>query len=171
MEEIWKPIKGYEHLYEISNLGKVKSIKRKSEIKHVDDGTGYRILALWKENKQKMKRVHTLVGEHFVENPNPNLFNKVCHLDNIRDNNIYTNLYWGNDITNTEDKMKANRQAKGFDLPQTKLSIEQKEEIIILSKTISQSELGRRYGVSQQQISRIINKPKKAVGVAVRDYE
>ena len=77
MEEIWKSVKDFEGIYEISNLGNLRSIDRiaksfdgaydkivKGKIKkQSDDGTGYCIVALWKNNKQKMKRIYCLVAE------------------------------------------------------------------------------------------------------------
>lgn len=72
INEEWKPVKGYEGLYEVSNIGRVRSLKRaatsgivlKQTMKH-----GYMHVCLSKENKPSTKRVHRLVAEAFIANP------------------------------------------------------------------------------------------------------
>lgn len=104
MQEIWKPIDGYEGLYEVSNHGNVRSLDRyvmdkgnpslrKGRlISACDNGHGYKYVTLYKDGKQKHKHVHRLVAEAFVDNPN-NL-NEVNHLDFDKSNNVSTNLEW-----------------------------------------------------------------------------
>ena len=108
LNEIWKPIKGYEGLYEVSNFGRIKSLKRlvKSHnkwgecyiiinekiLKTSDNKLGYLFVKLYKNNKTKTYYIHRLVAEHFIHNPN-NL-PEVNHKDECKSNNIYTNLEW-----------------------------------------------------------------------------
>jgi len=104
-EEIWKPIKGYEGLYEVSNLGRVRSLDRlvvdtigrsylvKGCIKHPQIGTsGYYIIGLSKDGKSKSNKVHRLVAEVFVDNP----YNKpyIDHINTIRTDCRACNLRW-----------------------------------------------------------------------------
>ena len=105
MEEIWKDIEGYEGLYQVSNLGRVKSFPRKGT--HT---TKERILKLTKSNKnyvivilknnyiQKAKSVHRLVAEAFI--PNPNNLPQVNHKDENKLNNKVDNLEWCDNIYN-----------------------------------------------------------------------
>lgn len=105
--EIWKDIKGYEELYQVSNLGRVKSldhyIKQRNNSKKLYKGQmikpqlnhqeqGYFIVGLSKNNKRKCYYIHRLVAEHFIENPK----NKpeVNHKDGNKLNNRIDNLEW-----------------------------------------------------------------------------
>ena len=96
-EEIWKPIKDYEGLYEVSNLGRVKSLNyrgtgKEKILKNTERSNGYLAIGLIKNGKTKMFRVHRLVAEAFIPNPE----NKPCvdHINTIRDDNRVENLRW-----------------------------------------------------------------------------
>lgn len=104
MEEIWKPIKGYEGLYEISNYGKIKSLERKAKnrgkgqriIKErilkpsIDRLNGYYQIKLSKNGKTKTIKVHKLVVEHFIKKIPEGL--TVNHKDGNKTNNYVNNL-------------------------------------------------------------------------------
>lgn len=106
MEEVWKDIKGYEGLYQVSNLGRVKSVTHDvvdSIGRHsVKEGrilslrnstkTGYPTINLTKNGKFKSFNIHRLVAEAFI--PNPNNLPCVNHKDESRDNNCVSNLEW-----------------------------------------------------------------------------
>ena len=102
MNEIWKDIKGYEGKYQVSNLGRVKSLQRWSGTKYYDrekilsscinKHNGYAYVYLMKNNKAKNVRVHRLVAEAFIDNPNN--FPEVNHIDCNRANNNVNNLEW-----------------------------------------------------------------------------
>ena len=99
IEEIWKPICGYEGLYEVSNLGRIKSLRdkngnREKILKTIKDKDGYLKINLWKEDKMKTFRVHRLVATAFISNPN-NL-PTVNHIDENKENNVADNLEWMN---------------------------------------------------------------------------
>lgn len=91
-EEIWKEIKGYEGHYLVSNKGNVKSIKRNSLIMEGGNLKGYRIISLWKNGIGRMYRVHRLVAESFIPNPD----GKPCvdHINGNRSDNRVENLRW-----------------------------------------------------------------------------
>ena len=90
IEEIWKPIEGYENYY-ISNLGNVKNIKGKL-LCLWKDNVGYLQVKLSKEGKWYYKRVHRLVAEAFI--PNPHNLPCVNHKDENKENNSVENLEW-----------------------------------------------------------------------------
>ena len=100
MEEVWKDINGYEGLYQVSNLGRVKSLmfinnvakKHREKILFMSTRSGYYTVNLCKDTKRVSKQVHRLVAEAFIPNP----LNKkvVNHIDFNRKNNIVTNLEW-----------------------------------------------------------------------------
>jgi len=108
-EEIWKPVIGYEGLYEVSNLGRVRSLPR--EVSHFEKGQKYirdgRVLkyghghgrrykylfvCLCKDQQRSMKRVNRLVAEAFI--PNPDNLPMVNHKDENPSNNRVDNLEW-----------------------------------------------------------------------------
>lgn len=94
MKEIWKDIKGYEGKYQISNLGRLKTIRFKKWyiMKFHLDKHNYCDVCLWKNGKKKHSCIHKLVAQYFVDNPNN--YNAVIHKDKNFSNNIYTNLEW-----------------------------------------------------------------------------
>jgi hypothetical protein len=110
MQKEWKPIKGFENLYEISNFGEIKSFKKEWKIfnykcneyrtiskperimKPCTTKSGYKQVNLQKNKKTYGKLVHRLVAEAFIENKN----NKKCinHIDGDKLNNRVDNLEW-----------------------------------------------------------------------------
>lgn len=98
---IWRDIVGYEGYYKISEYGDIFSIKSNKIKKiRVNIRHGYLDIDLYKDGKCKWKRVHRLVAEAFISNPN-NL-PIVMHIDNNKQNNHYTNLKWGTISENTQ---------------------------------------------------------------------
>ena len=99
--EKWKDIKGYEGYYQISNLGRVKSLsrdvgsnrcKKETIMKTSIDKDGYECMVLSKDGKQKYVRIHRLVAQAFI--PNPNNLPQVNHKDENKGNNNVENLEW-----------------------------------------------------------------------------
>lgn len=108
MEEMWKDIPGYEGVYRISNLGRVLSLSREVHqkrngqieirisksryLKFGSDGDGYLQIKLFKNGVYKTRKIHRLVAEAFIQNPN-NL-PEVNHKDENKQNNRSDNLEW-----------------------------------------------------------------------------
>lgn len=92
MKEIYKEIEGYEGLYEVSNLGNVKSLISNKILKPIKDKDCYLFVGLYQQGKLKHHRVHRLVAEAFIENPN-NL-TEINHKDENKQNNTIENLEW-----------------------------------------------------------------------------
>lgn len=102
-EEVWRDIKGYENLYQVSNLGRVRSLDRWVKCKNgsvtqfkgrivaaCNDKHGYKVLNLWKDNKFKQKKVHQLIAQAFIPNPENKPY--IDHINTIKhDNTVVLN--------------------------------------------------------------------------------
>lgn len=86
MEEIWKDIKDYEGLYQVSNLGRVKSLRKNIVLKSFISNRGYLRVVLQKDCEIKNYSVHRLVAEAFI--PNPLNLPEVNHKDEVKTNNF-----------------------------------------------------------------------------------
>jgi hypothetical protein len=90
--ENWIDIKDYEGLYQISNLGRIKSIRTNRYLKPSINDNGYYRVGLSKDNKCKHYKVHRLVAIHFIPNvPGSNLVN---HINGDKGDNTVMNLEW-----------------------------------------------------------------------------
>lgn len=107
--EIWKDIRGYEGLYQVSNLGRVRS---KTKLLHLNTNTyGYKHVTLSKGNVQKTVLVHRLVASTFIENPIG--LPQINHKDGDKSNNTVGNLEWVTQGGNNRHAIKTNlRRAK-----------------------------------------------------------
>lgn len=95
MEEEWKDIEGYENEYQVSNLGRVKSLKSNIIMKqNLNKKYNRYSIMLWKNGKSKRFWVARLVAKAFVFNPNPDIFTQVNHKDENKTNNNSDNLEW-----------------------------------------------------------------------------
>lgn len=98
--EEWRPIKGYEGQYEVSNHGRIKSLSREENNRTLKDRimkqyvgkTGYMQVRLCKNNQTKLWKVHDLIAKSFIENPYD--FPIVNHKDGNKINNDISNLEW-----------------------------------------------------------------------------
>lgn len=87
-----KEIKGYEGLYSITSCGKVWSHKRKKFLQPFDNGQGYLVIILRANGKSKHYRVHRLVAEAYIPNPDEKKY--INHKDENKHNNSVANLEW-----------------------------------------------------------------------------
>jgi|26BtaG_2_1085354.scaffolds.fasta_scaffold18218_3 hypothetical protein len=114
MTEEWRPVVGYEGYYEVSDMGRVRSIDRvisrcdgtKEErrgkiLSQFKDRYGYLGVSLNKNGKSKTFTTHRLVCESFLGSPVENS-NQVNHMDGIKDNNRLSNLEWCTAEENTK---------------------------------------------------------------------
>lgn len=122
MKEIWKDIKDYEGLYQVSNLGRVKSLRRLITNQYNSFYIEEKILKIWKNNKgyglvtlskngtHKKFQVHRLVALHFL--PNPSNLPEVNHKDENKLNNSVDNLEWCDRLYNVRYGTGIERQKK-----------------------------------------------------------
>lgn len=115
MEEIWKDIEGYEGLYQISNLGRIRSLdrvvvtKRNTRtnlkgmlLKSTKDRDGYLQVVLSKQSKLTTVKVHRVVAKHFIDNPENKT--QINHLNGVKNDNRVENINW---CTNSENNKHA----------------------------------------------------------------
>lgn len=100
--KIIRPITGFDGYY-ISNIGDVYSTRRTEYLKELvqeHHTTGYRYVNLYNNGKRTHARVHRLVGQEFI--PNPNNLPMIDHIDNNKSNNYVGNLQWCDSSFNTK---------------------------------------------------------------------
>ena len=166
--EIWKDIKGYEGLYQVSNLGNIKSMERfcvhkygemlrkERLLKKQIDKDGYETIFLRKNNKPKNMKVHRLVAEAFIEKHKGK--NIVNHKDSVRNNNYYKNLEW---CTHKENIIHSHSKGlssnKGEKHPSSRLS--ENDILFIRKSNLNKKELAFKFNTSYSNA--LIQYPKK----------
>lgn len=165
-EEIWKDVKGYENIYQVSNTGKIKSLNynhtgREKIMNPSVDKDGYQRVCLRKNRKFKNFRVHRLVAEAFI--PNPNNLSFINHKSEIKTQNNVENLEWCdakyNNNYGTRKERVAEKQINGKkSKPVLKIDPISNE---IVAEYPSLREVQRQLGYSKGNISKCCNnKPK-----------
>jgi hypothetical protein len=158
MEEMWEWVKNYEGHYQVSNSGKVYSVKSDLELIPNIIRSGYKMVRLSKNGWARDYLVHRLVAEAFCNNEeNKNVVN---HKDGNKTNNYFLNLEW---CTNSENQLHAIQMGlrvpkKGNEHPMRKLTQAEAEEIRKRYKMgLNYKQLANEYGVHFSTIGRIIN--------------
>ena len=149
MREECKNIKGYEDLYKISNLGRVKNLKTNKILKLKLRKDGYTQVTLCKKGKQESKYVHRLVCEAFLENP-LNL-SEVNHKNEIKTDNSINNLEWC---------------SKDYNLHYGTRSIRKQKKIICINTGDifdSLKEAGEKLGLYPQNICKVCKGKRKTI--------
>lgn len=153
MQEVFKDIKGYEGLYQVSNLGNVKSFNHGSpKILKVGKSTsGYFQVYLCKNKIKTQSQIHRLVALAFIENPN----NKkdVNHINGIKTDNILTNLEWNTRAENIRHAYNIGLIKIGENHNNAKLK--EVQVISILNDFRSHSKIALDYNVSRRLITKI----------------
>lgn len=159
--EVWKPIAGYEGLYEVSHLGRVRSLDRVVPFRtgkkrfsgqllrlHDIGRGGYKQVTLFRNGRRDIRAVHRLVLEAFV---GPSSL-EVNHIDFDPANNHLGNLEYVTHAANIRHTADAGRGHAGTGHHFNKLTEEQVREVRRLRGKVSQRKLAKRFGVSQTAI-------------------
>lgn len=117
--EIWKNMKNFEGLYEVSNNGKIRN-SRKKILKTTLNHNGYVIVYLSKNSKKYAKKVHRLVAETFI--PKIEGKKQVNHIDGNKQNNNVLNLEWCDASENIKHAYKNKLYEKQRNMAKRKLS-------------------------------------------------
>jgi hypothetical protein len=163
--EIWKQVIGHEGLYEVSNIGNVKSLifhngVRERILKQATQRlSGHYYVYLTKNKIAKKKYVHALVLEAFVSK-RPNGMEGL-HNDGNSKNNCVSNLRWGTHKENMHDSIehKTFYFAKGNGHGMSKLTENKVREIKVLISigVMKQRRIAEKFGCSEQTIDHIKN--------------
>ena len=173
MEEvIWRPILGYELLYKVSNFGDIVSLEKSqvmpgngfikiSKEKNLSQhklNNGHLYVDLHKDGKRKRWLVHRLVAINFINNPNN--YEIVRHLDDNCENNKYSNLAWGTQKMNMQDKANNNNQQQGEKVFGSKLKEDQISEMRLIyeRKELNQYQIAKKFNISQSVVNEIVNR-------------
>lgn len=157
------PVKGYEGLYEVSNMGRVRSLDRtvsaadgrtmhiKSRVLSTAGKSGrdrnYPAVTLWSENVGRTVQVHRLVAMAFLGPPQEGMM--VDHIDGDTTNNTASNLEW---VTCGENNRRAYEIGLKTPSHRKLLGIQVRE---IRSSELSGKELAKKFGISRATVSNI----------------
>lgn len=162
MSEKFMPIKGYEGLYEVSDVGNVKSLDYRKNgkpalLKPILANTGYFYVQLYKSKKRDPRNIHILVLENFISDDHKGL---VCrHLNGDKKDNRVENLKWGTYKDNADDARKHGTIPMGESRYGAKLTNKQAECIRNEYKRGGFTQLGlaKKYSVGRRCVQRIVH--------------
>ena len=159
MNEEWRDIEGYEGLYQVSNLGRVKSLnykrtKQEAILKYGYDKDGYKQVFLCKNGKSKVFKVHKLVAMAFILNANN--YPQINHKDEDKNNNCVSNLEWCTNEHNINYGTRNNKVAKALS----------KKVTCITTREVfdSMQEASKKYNIPTANISNCCRGKRKTAG-------
>ena len=170
-QEIWKGIEGYEKSYQVSNLGRVKSLKGhlitkagvvKPRHERIMNQTlknnGYKTIMLSVDNVQKRFYVHRLVAIAFIENAENK--SEVNHINCIKTDNRVKNLEWNTSTENKNHAMNNNLIPKGeksYSSKLTEKNILAIRRLYRINPNFHKTNVAKKLGVRDTTIHKIIN--------------
>lgn len=180
--EIWRDIKGFEGSYQISNLGRVKSLARRGNwrekilIANINI-YGYLVVGLCKKGKQKRKSIHRLLAEAFIDNPQ-NL-PTVDHINRNRLDNRIQNLRWASYRTQALNRDRVDNMAKnlgdyitkGEGNPKSKPVLQYDLEGNLIAEFSGVRDAERKTGVKCQNIYSCCKNKSKTVNGYIWKYK
>ena len=158
MEEIWKDIEEYAGLYQVSNLGRVKSLYTNSILKGCKHINGYLVVNLYKNGSKSTKRIHRLVAQAFI--PNPENKSQVNHIDENKTNNKVSNLEWTTRKENLNHGTRTERIRKTQSIPIIATNLKTGE----YTEFYGSSECARQLGLHQSNITEVLKGRYKQTG-------
>jgi len=150
-KEIWKDIPNYEGMYQVSNLGRVKSLKFEKEriLKPTPDKDGYYNVSLYEGGEVKTNKIHRLVmlaffGESDLE---------VNHINGIKADNRFENLEYCTPSENIQHALDIGLMARGENHPNSKLTRACVERIKYGHQGMLQKDIAEIYGITRSLVS------------------
>ena len=165
--EHWKSITGYDGLYEVSDLGRVKSLKYGKERILTPRAThgGYLKVALCKDGKVEQSNIHRLVAKAFI--PNPNNLETVNHKDEVKTNNTVSNLEWMSQKDNINYGTRNKRASEALS-KQVQMFDKSTGELLATFPSLMEAE--RVTGIYHGNISQCCNGKYKSAGGYIWKY-
>jgi hypothetical protein len=169
MIEEWKPVVGWELYYEVSNLGRVRSLDRVVQVRgsrpHMRlfkgkpikprEHKGYAYCDLTVGDLSKTFSIHKLVLESFI-GQRPSDLHDCCHNDGNKSNNILSNLRWDTKKANQADRLDHGTDSRGEKSHLAKLSAEEVVRIrAMLNDGIYHKDIAKLFGVNRTTITQI----------------
>lgn len=184
--EVWKPIVGYEGLYEVSDQGNIRTTKRQGSSGGLKEKTitdnGYYVVSLYKDGKGKRYLVHRLVAEAFM-GPAPNEKPFVDHIDgnrlnctknNLRYVSCKENIYNPNTYNNWKKTVEKNWEKITNEMRsqnQKKAALSRKKEVIGINLKTNEiitaqsaADIEKQYNISAHNIYSCCNGLRKSAG-------
>lgn len=184
-EEIWKDIPGFEGLYKISSFGRIKSFKKDKDgviLKNTNKkGDYFSFVLQGKGKKQKSTRIHRLVAEAFI--PNPDNLPEVNHKDGNKQNNRVENLEWCSRSYNTRHSINMHHEQLDPMIYYNKILrpkpiVQLRKDGTIVNRFENGAEASRATGVCHRNILQAANRtpfkpghPRKSAGGFIWRFE
>lgn len=173
--EQWKAVVEFESFYEVSSLGRLRSLDRITDSGQFRKGrirkgfsyvNGYIMVKLYLSGGYTNKYMHRLIAEAFVYNPSPSEFDTVNHIDGNRANNDISNLEWCTQKQNIQHAWETglippsiNNGEKNVHSKLTENDVLEIRRLYIpYSKEFGTRQLSERFGVTAKTTGRIIRK-------------
>ena len=168
MIEIWKDIVGYEGKYQVSNLGRIKSLNyrhagKEQILKAVRNSKGYLQVKLYKDGKVKHYAVHRLVSEAFIQFvPEDKVSYEVDHRNTVRTDNRACNLCF---VTSSQNKLNPKTRERNINNPKKSkqvIGINKVSGLIMYYESAREAE--RAIGVNLSNIVQCCKGNRKSAG-------
>jgi hypothetical protein len=172
MTEKWRSIGGYEGYYEVSNMGRIKSLTRtvvftwrgapssalirERILKLVPDSDGHLTVFLAREGVKDTRRVHSLVAAAFL-GPRPS-DKGACHKDDEKSNNCVENLYYGTQQENMSDSVRNGKAPRGITHGKAVLDDNKVRKIRSLAGKLTIRDIGDMFGITHQAVHAVITR-------------
>lgn len=158
MNEIWKDIEDYEGLYQVSNFGRVKRVETGRILKGSKEPIGYLRVNISKNGIESTKKIHRLVSQAFI--PNPENKSDVNHIDEDKANNNVNNLEWSTRKENINHGTRNERSSKTQSIPIIAINLKTGES----QEFYGTNECARQLEIQAPNISAVLKGNRKQTG-------
>lgn len=146
--ELWKPVRDYDGIYEVSDAGRVRRV-RSGRILKTRRSDGYGVASLCREGEYEKRLVHRMVLEAFV-GPCPDGA-EGCHFDGDPNNNALSNLRWDTRKKNIRDMLRHGRGTIKLSNADVLAALDERR------RGATQAAVAKKYGVARTYLSAIEN--------------